>query len=123
VRVYVLISSAGVDLSSTAPYGRMKAELERDVQALGFDHTVIVKPGVILGAREEPRMVEAAVQGLARLAGAISGGWLRDGWAQDAGVIARAAVAAGLKALDKESGTPKVWFVGQADVVRLGMAE
>jgi hypothetical protein len=65
----------------------------------------------------------ALVCGLAEGLGAVSGGWLKDGWAQDADVIAHAAVAAGFEALDKDSGTPKVWFVQQADVVRLGRTE
>jgi uncharacterized protein YbjT (DUF2867 family) len=101
----------------------MKAELERDVQALDFEHTVIVKPGLILGKREETNVLESLFRGLAGGLGAVSGGWLKDGWAQDADVIAHAAVVAGFKALDKDSGMPKVWFVQQADVVRLGRIE
>ena len=38
---------------------------------------------------------------------------------KDADVIAKAAVAAGLTAL-KEDNTPKVWIVGQSDIIKLG---
>ena len=38
---------------------------------------------------------------------------------KDADVIAKAAVAAGLKALN-EADIPKVWLVGQSDIVKLG---
>ena len=78
---------------------------------------MIVKPGWILGKREEASVLGALVGGLAEGLGAVSGGWLKGGWAQDA------AVAAGFKVLDKDSGTPKVRFVKQADVVRLGRTE
>ena len=52
--------------------------------------------------------------------GAVSGGWLKDGWAQDADVVAHAAVMVDFKALGKDSGTPKVWFVQKENVVRFG---
>lgn len=56
VRVYVLISSANPRSSSRAAYSRMKGELEDAVEKLGFEWTAFVRPGLILGKREERRV-------------------------------------------------------------------
>lgn len=99
---------------------KMKGELEDAVQELGFERTVIMRPGLIVGVREDSRPPEAGLRKLANLMGAISGGALKDFWAQDADVIARAAVSAGLQAAERDE---KVWIVGQSDVIRLGRTE
>ncbi|RJE19550.1 Protein fmp-52, mitochondrial, partial [Aspergillus sclerotialis] len=98
-RVYVLISSTGASKDSNIAYSRMKGEIEEDVKALGFERTVILRPGLIAGQREESRPMEAAARFVAGFAGKIHSG-LKDGWAQDADVIGKAAVNAGLKALE-----------------------
>lgn len=95
---YVLISSSSASTSSWFPYVRMKGEIERDVLALNFPHTVILRPGLIGGRREESRPAEAAIRWIADVMGAVSGGLLKDFWAQDADVIGRAAVRAAFKA-------------------------
>jgi len=99
---------------------KMKGELEDAVTELGFDRTVIVRPGLIVGTREDSRPPEAALRKLANFMGAVSGNALKDFWAQDAEVIARSAVSAALQAEQREE---KVWIVGQADVLRLGRTE
>lgn len=101
-----------------AAYPKMKGELEEKVKALGFKHTVILRPGLIVGTRQESRPAEAALRyvagGLSKLSGSLV-----DFWAQDADVIAKAAVEAGLQCVEgkREAG---VWEVGQAEIVRLG---
>jgi len=122
VKVCVIISSGGVSTTSRFPYAKMKAELDEAVKELGFEKTVIVKPGLIVGTREDARPPEAFLRGIARGLGAISGGWLKDGWAADADVIGRAAVSAGLKALNGEM-KEKVVEINQSDVLRLGRTE
>jgi uncharacterized protein YbjT (DUF2867 family) len=101
-------------------YLKMKGELEDAVTALDFERTVIVRPGLIVGTREDSRPPEAALRKLANFMGAISGGALKDFWAQDALVIARAAVSAALQAEERNE---RVWIVGQSDVLRLGRTE
>lgn len=98
----------------------MKGELEDAVKALGFDTTVILRPGVLVGDRTESRPAEWAVRKIAGLVGYLGNG-AKDFWAQDAEVVARAAVSAGLQAA--EGGKGKVWEIGQADIVRLGRTE
>ncbi|RDW73604.1 hypothetical protein BP5796_07046 [Coleophoma crateriformis] len=125
VRTYVLISGglgSGGTGSSNA-FVRLKSELEVAVKALNFDHTVIVKPGLIVGHRTESRPIEAIFRTTAYVLGAISGGLLKNGWAQDADVIARAAVKAGLKTLDAKILASKVWEVEQKEIISLGKVE
>ena len=95
VKTYVLISSMGANAKAWAPYSAMKGQLEDDVIALGFDKTVIVQPGLIVGHRETSRFVERPLHSLANLLGSISP-ILKNAWAQDADAIAKAAVRAGI---------------------------
>jgi uncharacterized protein YbjT (DUF2867 family) len=123
VKTYVLISgglggNGGIDSSNA--FVRLKAEIEIAVKELDFDHTVIVKPGLIVGDRAESRPIEAVFRRTAKFLGTISGGILKDGWAQDVDVIARAAVRAGLKASDAEMTELKVWEVDQKEILTLG---
>lgn len=122
VDTYVLISSAGVGPSSPFPYGKMKYDLEEAVKKLEFSHTVILKPGLLVGTRQDSRPSEAVLRYVASGLGTISGGRLTNFWAQGADVVGRAAVKAGWECLDgkKEKG---VWVLQQADIVKLGKKE
>lgn len=51
----VLVSSAGASPRSRLFYSRMKGELERDVEALGFSRTCFLRPGLLDGERRERR--------------------------------------------------------------------
>ncbi|KAJ5168612.1 uncharacterized protein N7482_004206 [Penicillium canariense] len=121
VKVYVLISGASASKASSIAYIRMKGEIEEDVKALGFERTVIVRPGLISGTREESRPLEASMRFIAGWAGKLHPS-LKDGWAQDADVIAQAAVNAGLKALDGDvpAGSEKVWIIDGTQIISLG---
>ncbi|KAK8177512.1 hypothetical protein IWX90DRAFT_376728 [Phyllosticta citrichinensis] len=121
ITTYVLISTAGASPNGIGAYPKMKGELEEAVKALGFDHTVILRPGLIVGNREDSRPAEFAIRKVAGFAGCLSNN-LKDFWAQDAEVIARAAVHAGELCVDgrRDKG---VWLVAQSDIVRLGRTE
>ena len=82
---------------------------------------IILRPGLIGGTREESRPFEAGVRFLANWAGKLSPS-LKDGWAQDADVIGKAAVNAGLKALegDVPEGSEKVWTLVGSDIIKYG---
>ncbi|KAJ5093784.1 hypothetical protein N7456_009645 [Penicillium angulare] len=111
-KVCVLISSGGANKASALGYPRMKGEIEEDIKALGFERTIILRPGLIAGTREESRPTEAIVRFVAGWAGKLHSS-LKDGWAQESDVIGQAAVKAGLKALegDVPSGSEKVWLI------------
>lgn len=119
-KVYVLISSQGANKASNIPYSRMKGEIEEDVKALGFERTVILRPGLISGTREESRPLEAGIRFIAGWAGKLHSS-LKDGWAQEADVIGKAAVIAGLKALggDVPEGSEKVWLIEGKSIIAL----
>ncbi|EHA19775.1 hypothetical protein ASPNIDRAFT_56013, partial [Aspergillus niger ATCC 1015] len=123
-KVYVLISSTGADKNSSFGYPRMKGEIEEEVKAMGFDRTIILRPGLISGERQESRPAEAVMRGFAGLVGKIHSG-LKDGWAQDADVIAKAAVNAGVKALNGEvpAGSEVVWVMYGKDIIQYGKGQ
>lgn len=62
-----LISSPGASLSIPLYYCRIKGELERDIQSLGFPSMTIIRPGMIGGSREEFRPAERLILPLAAL--------------------------------------------------------
>lgn len=122
-KTFVFVSSGGTRgmLSSPFPYSKMKNGVEDAVKALDFDQAVILKPGVILGQREQSRAAEGVVQTLVRGLGRLSQA-AQDTLGQDADVIARAAVAAARLAGEGKAPS-KYWVVEAADIVRLGRAE
>ncbi|CAR27916.1 hypothetical protein ZYGR_0N04030 [Zygosaccharomyces rouxii] len=48
----VLVSSVGANENSMLPYFKDKGEIERDILALDFDHTIILRPGPLLGRQK-----------------------------------------------------------------------
>lgn len=58
VGTYGLVSSLGANAGSLFFYNRIKGELERDVAALGFARTRIVRPSLLAGDRGEARTGE-----------------------------------------------------------------
>ncbi|CUS13009.1 unnamed protein product [Tuber aestivum] len=124
-RSCVLISTAGADSTSRLPYMKMKGELEDAVIEIGFEKMAILRPGLIVGSREKARLLDYPLHGVANLLGAISGGKLKDVWAQDADTIGKAAVRVALEegvweGKGKQEGGKTVWHLTQADIVALG---
>jgi uncharacterized protein YbjT (DUF2867 family) len=117
--IYVLISSTGANAKSMVPYSQMKGQLEDDAAKLGFKHTVILRPGLIVGDRDDSRPAEFVLR---KIAGVMAHIGLKDAWAQDADAIAKAAVNAGELCLEgkKEEGT---WIIPQSEIVKLAKGE
>ncbi|KAF2157797.1 hypothetical protein K461DRAFT_24470 [Myriangium duriaei CBS 260.36] len=132
-RVFVLISSSGANPNSFMGYPKLKGETEEAVKALlrpdggaqetGLDHVVILRPGLIVGTRrqEDSRPTEYVIRKIAEFAGMLGNGF-KDFWAQDADVIAKAAVNAGIQCAEGRV-KDRVWLLGQSDIVRLGRTE
>jgi len=120
-KTYVLISAAGANHNSSFAYVRMKGEIEEHIKEIGFEHTIIVRPGLIVGARQESRPWEAVSRAIATGLGHLHHG-LKDPWAQDADAIAKAAVLAAIR-VEKGEIKDKVVVLGQGDIVRLGRKE
>jgi uncharacterized protein YbjT (DUF2867 family) len=58
VPTYVLCSSASANAASSMFYSRIKGELDRDVQALGFERVRILRPSLLSGDRKQARTGE-----------------------------------------------------------------
>jgi uncharacterized protein YbjT (DUF2867 family) len=84
----VLVSSNAANLRSPTFYGRMKAEIERDLAELPFKNLIILRPGIIEGGEQvEERAASVAVDAAFR---PLPGG-----------IFAKAAVAAAHLASDR----------------------
>ena len=55
---FILISAVGADPNSPVFYNKVKGELERDLEKLGFKALHIIRPSLLLGDREEFRLGE-----------------------------------------------------------------
>jgi uncharacterized protein YbjT (DUF2867 family) len=62
IPAYVLVSSSGADPRSFSSYLKMKGELDRDVQGLGFSALHVLRPGPLSGERERPRPGEVVAE-------------------------------------------------------------
>jgi uncharacterized protein YbjT (DUF2867 family) len=92
---FVFVSSAGTGgLGGHFPYSRMKRGVEQAVRDAGFEHAVVLRPGALMGEREEQRAAEGAFKAVIDGASRLFGAGFRDFWGQDADVVARAAVRA-----------------------------
>ena len=103
------------------PYSKLKGDVEEAYKELGFPATVIVRPGLLLGQRQDTRLMEAGLRKIAGGLKAISSN-LVDFWAQDVQVIARAAVSAASEHAEGKR-TEQLRVLEQADIVRLGRTE
>ncbi|EGX87760.1 NAD(P)-binding domain [Cordyceps militaris CM01] len=122
-QTFVFVSSGGTRglLSSGVPYSRMKNGVEDAVRELGFAHAIVLKPGVILGEREQRRTAESWFQSLTHGLGRVSTA-AKDFLGQDAEVIARAAVRAAELAAQGKAPS-EYWVVEASEILRLGRTE
>lgn len=58
VPVYVLVSSIGANSKSSVFYSRIKGELEEEVEKLKFKKSLIFRPSILDGNRQEKRIAE-----------------------------------------------------------------
>lgn len=77
VRRFVVVSAIGASPHSPSFYSRVKARMERDVAAVGFEAVHIVRPSLLLGARAERRPAERLAQKLSPLLSPLFVGRLR----------------------------------------------
>jgi uncharacterized protein YbjT (DUF2867 family) len=90
-RRFEVVTAHGADPRSFVLYNRVKAEVEADLQTVGFTSLAIARPSLLLGDRAESRPGERA----AVVASRLLGGLLRPFGARpiEAEVVARALVA------------------------------
>ncbi len=61
---FVLVSAMGANEKSPVFYSRLKAKVETDLAAIGFDALQIIRPALLMGARTEFRLFEKIFQWL-----------------------------------------------------------
>jgi uncharacterized protein YbjT (DUF2867 family) len=94
-RTFVLVSAAGAAPHARAFYLRVKGETEQAVQALGYQRLVVLRPGLLLGARNERRPAEALARAIVPVLNPLLQGSLRSLRGIPADTVAAAMVAAG----------------------------
>ena len=115
-RHLLLVSSTGADASSRNAYLRLKGEVEQAVVALGFERIDILRPGLLLGKRNERRTAEGIGQTLAPVLNLLLRGPLDRYAGIDAGLVARA------MAVLAKQGAHGLFRHGNRDIRALAMA-
>lgn len=123
---FVFVSSGGMrsPLIRSSPYARMKNGVEDAIEEIGFDQSIILRPGLIMGTREQGHertggdLINSVVRGLGRW---VSAG-VQDNLGQEGDVIGRAAAHAALLAAQGKAPS-KQWILDAKDIVRLGRDE
>ncbi|KAI0103288.1 hypothetical protein GGR51DRAFT_252783 [Nemania sp. FL0031] len=120
VKTYVFISGAGARgaLANYFSDMKMKKGVEETIEGLGFDHVIILRPGMILGRRETPHPIGPLLNSIIYGLGKISK-ILQDGLGQEAEVVGRAAILAAQIAIEGKAPS-KVWTIEGSDIVKLG---
>ncbi|PJZ56490.1 oxidoreductase [Leptospira barantonii] len=66
-RSFLVVTALGADVKSFVFYNRVKGEVERDLEGIGFPFLGIFRPSLLEGEREEARTGEAVGQFFAKI--------------------------------------------------------
>lgn len=123
VKTFVFVSSAGTrgPGHTHMPYCQMKNGVEDAIKELDFEHAVIMKPGTIMGNREESRPGEAGWRKLLNGVGHVLPS-VRNALGQDVDAIARATVRATQMAQEGKAPS-KYWVIGGSEILQMGQPE
>ena len=89
---FLLVTAGGADPSSRVFYNRVKGEVEGAVAGVGYPRTVILRPSLLLGEREESRPGERVAEWVMRPLGPLMRGPLARYRPVEAERVARAMV-------------------------------
>ncbi len=64
VKTFVLVSSVGANPKTSNFYLRVKGETERDLEEVGFESLIILRPSMLMGERKEFRFGELIGKGV-----------------------------------------------------------
>jgi uncharacterized protein YbjT (DUF2867 family) len=90
---FYLVSSIGASANSNNFYLKTKGELEQNLQAIGFDTFVSVRPSILLGDRAESRIGESIGKVMIKLATPFLWGGLKKYAGIEAKTVAKALVS------------------------------
>lgn len=97
-RQAILVSSVGASAQSGNFYLRVKGEAERAIAEMGFDRVDVLRPGLLLGERDESRPGESIARALTPLTNPLLRGPLR----RFRGIAARDVAAAAAALLGRD---------------------
>lgn len=92
VKAVAVVSSIGADAGSRNYYLRIKGEMEKKIEATGFERTVIVRPSILLGKRNEFRFGEEVGKVVMKVFSFLLAGRLRKYRGIEARDVARAMI-------------------------------
>lgn len=99
---YHLISAIGANKNSSINYNRIKGEAEEGVLAAGIPKTIIYRPGMLIGKRNESRPGEFIAQKLSFIFDLLMIGTLKKYHSVKAEYLARSIVQNFIKSKDSE---------------------
>jgi uncharacterized protein YbjT (DUF2867 family) len=111
VKTFVAVSAAGADAGSRIFYNQVKGQMEDDLKAVGFASLTILRPGLLLGPRQEKRRLERVLRRVTLVLRPVLPGVLKG--AKDV-EVARTMVASAQEAL------PGVRVLANRDIRVLG---
>lgn len=106
---FVLVSSVGASAQSSNFYLRVKGEAEQALATVGFDRLILLRPSLLLGAREESRPGEA----IARAVMPVLGRLLLGPFERYRGIPAHTVARALVTALDGQTSGVSIWYHGE----------
>lgn len=74
VKNMAVVSSIGADQGSGNYYYRIKGSMEKDLMSLDFNRKVILRPSILLGRRDEFRLLESIGKGIIKTFGFLLNG-------------------------------------------------
>ena len=94
---FLVVSAVGASLRGPAFYSRVKGRMERSVAEAGYATVHILRPSLLLGARQESRLVEDVAQKLSPLLSPLLRGRLSQYQPVQAREVAEAMLALALR--------------------------
>lgn len=91
---YILVSAAGANAKASNFYLRLKGEVEEAISSTGFESVYLLRPSVLLGRRNEPRMGESLAKFIMNMVSFSLAGSLRKYRPIHSSDVAQAMVAA-----------------------------
>jgi len=97
----VAISALGASPDSKFIYNRGKGDMERDIEALGFQESYFVQPALIGGKRDEKRLFESVMKKIQKLIDPLLFGFLKKYRTIEPETIASAMIYVAINGYDK----------------------
>lgn len=106
-KVFVLASISHFPLGRDPKFLKMKKDLEKAVESIGFEHVVIVRTPIVFGAPDEGSTSSGRfLHALGNVQGIFSRPSMQSAWQRRAKQVARASINAGLDALTVPNAPP-----------------